>query len=258
MYEMKGALSGYGPGSAGFPASRLRVSQSPSLTVPVKLVFPASPNQIDRSPGLTVPVRPVIQTPRPVHPVARARHPVRPAARTPQRHAPPAGARHPLQIPVSRPFHRPWGDPGMVPVSCGESISTPFARVAQEPTGIHFRFLSCPHLVHRIPSVIRTSRRLSTALCTATPQVTRRNSENTSARSPNVITPSFPDDPPLIPNSRPAPARSRDLPTPRSRTSSRHPWCPPCRSVWCGRCHCHWCAARAPRPLPAARTSQAT
>ncbi len=111
MYEMKGALSGYGPGSAGFPASRLRVSQSPSLTVPVKLVFPASPNQIDRSPGLTVPVRPVIQTPRPVHPVAQARHPVRPAARTPQRHAPPAGARHPLQIPVSRPFHRPWGNP---------------------------------------------------------------------------------------------------------------------------------------------------
>ena len=38
MYEMKGALSGHGPGSAGFPASRLRVSQSPGLTVPVQLV----------------------------------------------------------------------------------------------------------------------------------------------------------------------------------------------------------------------------
>jgi len=38
MYEMKGALSGHGPGSAGFPASRLRVSQSPGLTVPVRLV----------------------------------------------------------------------------------------------------------------------------------------------------------------------------------------------------------------------------
>jgi len=38
MYEMKGALSGHGPGSAGFPASRLRVSQLPGLTVPVRLV----------------------------------------------------------------------------------------------------------------------------------------------------------------------------------------------------------------------------
>jgi hypothetical protein len=38
MYEMKGTLFGHGPGSAGFPASRLRVSQSPSLTVPVRLV----------------------------------------------------------------------------------------------------------------------------------------------------------------------------------------------------------------------------
>jgi hypothetical protein len=38
MYEMKGALCDHGPGSAGFPASRLRVSQSPGLTVPVWLV----------------------------------------------------------------------------------------------------------------------------------------------------------------------------------------------------------------------------
>ena len=38
MYEMKGALSGHGPGSASFPASRLRVSQSPGLTVPDRLV----------------------------------------------------------------------------------------------------------------------------------------------------------------------------------------------------------------------------
>jgi hypothetical protein len=167
-----------------------RISRFPGLTAPGQPVarphrsrsasFPASPIQIDRSPGLTVPVRPVIQTPRPVRPVTRARHPVRPATRTPQRHAPPAGARHPLQIPVSRPFHRPGETPGMVSVSCGESISTPFARVAQEPAGIHFKFLSCPHLVHRIPPVIRMSQRLSTALCTATPQVTRRNPENTS------------------------------------------------------------------------------
>jgi hypothetical protein len=65
-----------------------RISRFPDLTAPGQPVarphrsrkagFPASPIQIDRSPGLTVPVRPVIQTPRPVHPVARARHPARP------------------------------------------------------------------------------------------------------------------------------------------------------------------------------------
>jgi hypothetical protein len=62
MYEMKGALSGYGPGSAGFPASRLRVSQSPGLTVPDQLVSqphqsrsagrPASLFRFARLPGL--------------------------------------------------------------------------------------------------------------------------------------------------------------------------------------------------------------
>jgi len=105
-----------------------RISRFPGLTAPGQPVarphrsrkagFPASPIQIDRSPGLTVPVRPVIQTPRPVHPVAQARHPVRPVTRTPQRHTPPAGARHPLQIPVSRPLHRPGETPGMVPAPC--------------------------------------------------------------------------------------------------------------------------------------------
>jgi len=48
MYEMKGALSGYGPGSASFPASRLRVSQSPGLTVPDRLV---SQPRLSRSTG---------------------------------------------------------------------------------------------------------------------------------------------------------------------------------------------------------------
>ena len=62
MYEMKGALSGHSPGSAGFPASRLRVSQSPGLTVPDRLVsephrprstgFPTSLVRFVRSPGL--------------------------------------------------------------------------------------------------------------------------------------------------------------------------------------------------------------
>ena len=110
----------------------------------------------------------------------------------------------------------------MVPVSCGESISTPFARVAQGPTAIHFKFLSCPHLVHRIPPVIRTSRELSTALCTTTPQVTRRSSENTTDDRSFVFTPSFPDNSPLISNSRVTLARCRPRPPqadhrPRSR-----------------------------------------
>jgi hypothetical protein len=62
MYEMKGALSGCGPGSASFPASRLRVSQSPGLTVPDRLVSqphrprsagrPASLFRFVRLPGL--------------------------------------------------------------------------------------------------------------------------------------------------------------------------------------------------------------
>src|SRR6266702_3635930 len=121
----------------------------------------------------------------------------------------------------------------MVPVSCGESISTPFARVAQELTGIHFKFLSCPHLVHRIPPVIRTSQRLSTALCTATPQVTRRNSENTTddrhhnhsvfSRRPSV-NPEFPPHPrPPRPAqaapATPAPSATRTTSTPRPRPS---------------------------------------
>jgi hypothetical protein len=62
MYEMKGALFGYGPGSAGVPALRLRVGQSPGLTVPDRLVSlpirsrstgrPASLYRFARLPGL--------------------------------------------------------------------------------------------------------------------------------------------------------------------------------------------------------------
>jgi hypothetical protein len=161
MYEMKGALCGYGPGSAGFPASRLRVSQSPSLTVPDRLV--SQPHQ-SRSAG------------RPASLFRFARLPGLPGA---TRRPPVPGTRCKFRFPglSIAPGETPW----MVPVSCGESISTPSARVAQEPAAIHFKFFSCPHLVHRIPPVIRTSQRFSTALCTTTPQVTRRNSENTSA-----------------------------------------------------------------------------
>jgi len=193
MYEMKGALSGCGPGSASFPASRLRVSQSPGLTVPDRLV--SQPHQ-SRSTG------------RPASLFRFVRLPGLPGA---TRRPPVPGTRCKFRFPglYIAPGETPW----MVPVSCGENISTPSADVAQEPVAIHFKFFSCPHLVHRIPPVIRTSRRLSTALCTTTPQVTRRNSKNTSDDRLFVFTPSFPDDSPLIPNSRPRPPKTRPSPS---------------------------------------------
>jgi hypothetical protein len=69
-------------------------------------------------------------------------------------------------LPASRSY------PRMVPVSNGESISTASVSVAQEPTGIHFRFFLRPHVVHKTRMVIRTSQRLSTGFCTAHPQAT--------------------------------------------------------------------------------------
>ena len=169
MYEMKGALSGCGPGSASFPASRLRVSQSPGLTVPDRLVSqphrpgssgcPASPFRFVRLPGF---------------PGATRRPPV-PDTRCKFRFPGLCNAR-------GKP-------PGWCPFPAVKVFLRPPPGVAQEPTAIHFRFFSCPHLVHRIPSVIRMSRQLSTALCTATPQLTRRNSENTSDDRRFVFTP---------------------------------------------------------------------
>ena len=154
-----------GPGSAGFPASRLRVSRSPGLTVPDRLVSqPHRPRSTGRPASLFRFVR------LPGLPGATRRPPV-------------PDTRCKFRFPglYIAPGETPW----MVPVSCGESISTPFASVAQEPAAIHFKFFPCPHLVHRITPVIRTSQRLSTALCTTTPQVTRRNSKNTSDDRPS-------------------------------------------------------------------------
>src|SRR5439155_19953943 len=108
----------------------------------------------------------------------------------PPRRPPVPGTRCKFRFPglYIAPGETPW----MVPVSCGEDISTPFASVAQEAAAIHFRFFSCPHLVHRIRSVIRTSQWLSTALYTTTPQVTRRNSENTNDDRPSYSLRLFP------------------------------------------------------------------
>jgi hypothetical protein len=183
MYEMKGALSGCGPGSASFPASRLRVSQSPGFTVPDRLV--SQPHR-PRSTG---------------HPASLFRFVRLPgfpgATRRPPGQTPAANSGFPA-------FASPRGKPpGWCPFPAVKVFLRPPPGVAQEPTAIHFRFFSCPHLVHRIPPVIRTSRQLSTALCTDTPQLTRRNSENTSDDHRFVFTPSFPDDSPLILNSRP-------------------------------------------------------
>jgi hypothetical protein len=44
----------------------------------------------------------------------------------------------------------------VVPVSGGESISTPSTRFPQEFTSIQFAFFPHPHVVHRILPVIRT------------------------------------------------------------------------------------------------------
>jgi hypothetical protein len=59
----------------------------------------------------------------------------------------------------------------MMPVSNGESILTVPAGRPQGSAGIHFRFFQCPHFIHRRRLVIRTSRQLSTGLCTTRPQV---------------------------------------------------------------------------------------
>jgi hypothetical protein len=107
MYEMKGALSGCGPGSASFPASRLRVSQSPGLTVPDRLV--SQPHQ-SRS------------TSRPASLFRFVRLPGLPGA---TRRPPVPDTRCKFRFPglYIAPGETPW----MVPVSCGESISTPSA-----------------------------------------------------------------------------------------------------------------------------------
>lgn len=59
----------------------------------------------------------------------------------------------------------------MMPVSNGESILTVPAGRPQGSAGIHFRFFQYPHFIHRRRLVIRTSRQLSTGLCTTRPQV---------------------------------------------------------------------------------------
>jgi hypothetical protein len=104
-----------------------------------------------------------------------------PVARLPRRRAPPARARYPREPPVSRPFPRPGVSPRWCPFPTVNVFLHASASVAQEPAGIHFEFFRRPHVPHRTRAVIRTSQRLSTALCTNHPQITWRNSGNTGA-----------------------------------------------------------------------------
>jgi hypothetical protein len=54
------------------------------------------------------------------------------------------------------PFSRLWSCLQMVPVSDGESISTPLAGIAQESVAIHFKFVRYPRVTHRTNRLIRT------------------------------------------------------------------------------------------------------
>ena len=103
--------------------------------------------------------------------------PASPARRTARR------CQTPTRITGFPPIPMSLGCPWVVPVSNGKTISIATAMVAQESPGVHFWFFLCPHIVHRMPTIIRTSRRLSTGLCTTCPQirpqVTGCSSENT-------------------------------------------------------------------------------
>src|ERR1051326_9462744 len=120
MYEMKGALSGFGPGSASFPASRLRVSQSPGLAVPDRLVFqPHRPRSTGRPASLYRFVR------LPGLPGATRRPPV-------------PGTRCKFRFPG---LYIALGiSPGWCPFPAVKVFLRPPPDVAQEPTAIHFRF----------------------------------------------------------------------------------------------------------------------
>jgi hypothetical protein len=192
MYEMKGALSGYGPGSAGFPASRLRVRQSPGLTVPVRLVSqphrsrstgrPASLFRFARLSRL-----PVRFAQLPGLAIRFARLPGLPGA---TRRPPVPGTRCKFRFPgLSRVPEKP---PGWCPFPAVKVFLRPPARVAQEPAGTHFEFFPCPHLVHKTPLVIRTSQRLSTVVFTTNPQghpASRHRGEPAPGRQPDAPSP---------------------------------------------------------------------
>ncbi len=150
MYEMEGASSG--SAAPDQPVARL-------------------PRRFGSS-GSATPDRPVARLPRCSHQIGQSPD-------FPDASDPPARARHPFWIPVSRPPARPPSCPGVVPVSCGESISTRLGECrARAFPELFWSFLN-PHAIHRSPAVIRMWRRLSTGLLTANPQVTGCNVQTT-------------------------------------------------------------------------------
>ena len=167
-----GCFQPHRSGSAGLPAPR-----RPDPAADQFGLLPASPfrlwpvsqprrSQLGRFPSFTV--------------SSSAGLPPRRSGPSGSRRAPAPRRRPPVPTPAANTgfpaFPASRGSPRIVPVPCGECISTPSASVTQEPAGIHFEFFPHPHVVHRIPPVIRTFQRLSTGFCTAHPQVTRRNS----------------------------------------------------------------------------------
>ena len=98
-----------------------------------------------------------------------------PVTRQTPRHAPPAGTGYPREVPVSRRLPRPGVAPGRFPFPTVKVFLLLSPTVAQESTGIHFKFFGIhtisteyrrlsaryngyppayAQLVHRLPNVI--------------------------------------------------------------------------------------------------------
>ena len=155
MYEMKGALSGYGPGSAGFPASRLRVSQSPGLTVPDRLV--SQPHR-SRSTGRPASLFRFVRLPRTSPAPRAARRCQAPAANsgfpafTSPRGKPPGWCPFPAVKVFLRPPPASRKSPpqfilGFFPV---HTLSTEFRRLSARRSGYPPPYAQ---LLHRSPDV---------------------------------------------------------------------------------------------------------
>ena len=213
MYEMKGALSGHSPGSAGFPASRVRVSQSPGLTVPDRLISqphrprstgrPASLFRFVRSPGLPGATR------RPPVPGTRCKF------RFPGLYIVPGETPGWCPFPAVKTFLRPQPASrkspsqfilGFFPVHI---LSTEFRRLSACRSGYPLPYAQ---LLHRSPDVTQRI-----------PAMTAHRNHSVLSRRPSVNL-EFPPRP--CPSAQPAPARAPPkrppLPQPR-RSREPHP-----------------------------------
>jgi hypothetical protein len=177
MYEMKGALSGYGPGSAGFPASRLRVGQSPGLAVPDRLISqPHRPRSTGRPASLFRFIR------LPGFPGATRRPPV-------------PGTRCKFRFPGL--YIAPGETPGWCPFPAVKTFLRPQAASRKSPPQFILSFFPV-HILStesRQLSACRSGYPLPYAqLLHRSPGVTQRIPTMTAHCNHSV----FPDDPPLI------------------------------------------------------------